>query len=137
MLAFLRAPDVVVIAALNDALRCDPETHGHVIFDPGVMALIDTDVPRKLAPVVIAQHALLRLVRDCADFTGSDRDRAERRCGRLQFRGRRLGFAIDYHSAAATGPARDPANPGTTRRILTIMLADGHAPAVPNILALD
>jgi hypothetical protein len=134
-LAFLRTPDITAIAALNDAVRCDPMTRGHVIFDPRVMALIDTDTPRKLAPVVIAQHALLRLVRDCTDctdctdFTGSDRDRAERRLGQFQFRLRTLGFTIDYHEAASTGPARDPANPTTARRILTIMLVDGRASA--------
>lgn len=125
-------PDITAIAALNDAVRCDPMTRGHVIFDPRVMALIDTDTPRKLAPVVIAQHALLRLVRDCTDCTdctGSDRDRAERRLGQFQFRLRTLGFTIDYHEAASTGPARDPANPTTARRILTIMLVDGRASA--------
>jgi hypothetical protein len=122
-------PTVARIASLNDALRDDPEAFGHVLFDPEVMAAIDTDMPRKLGPVVMAQHALLRLVRDCAYFTGSDRDRAERRCGRFTFRDRPLGFAIDYRDATSTGPARDAADPATTRRILTIRVLDEQAPA--------
>ncbi|WP_454887352.1 DUF3768 domain-containing protein [Sphingomonas oryzagri] len=123
MLAFLRpSATVAAIARLNDALRRDPGAHGHVLFSPGVMALIDTATPRAIAPVAFAQQQLIQLAGLASDFTGSNRDRAERRCGRFSFRGHALAFAIEYRDAAALRPARRPADPAATRRILTIML---------------
>lgn len=132
MLAFLRSTATsTAIAGLNDALRRDPAMHGHVLFSPGVMALIDTATPRAIAPVAFAQQQLIQLAGLASDFTGSRRDRAERRCGRFSFRGHRLAFAIEYRDIAAVRPARRPANPTTTRRILTIMLDRERASANP------
>lgn len=127
MLAFLRSPQTAAIATLNDALRSNPAAHGHVLFSPGIMAAIDTAMPRNISAVAFAQQQLIQLAGFATRFTGSDRDRAERRCGTFTFHGRTIAFDIEYRDAAAMRPARRPDNPATTRRILTIML-EGEDP---------
>jgi len=111
------------IASLNDQLRDDSGAHGHVLFTVGIMRLIDTASPRKMAAIVMAQQQLIRLAGLTRDFTGSDRDREERRCGAFRYLGHALAFDIEYRDAVALKPSRDPADRQATRRILTIGLA--------------
>lgn len=123
MPAITRLTRTARIASLNDQLRGDPAAHGHVLFTACIMRLIDTASPRKIAAVVMAQQQLIRLAGLARDFTGSDRDREERRCGAFRYLGHSLAFDIEYRDAAALKPSRDPADRQATRRILTIGLA--------------
>jgi hypothetical protein len=113
---------------LNDQLRSDPAAHGHVLFT-GIMRLIDDASPRKFAATVIAQQQLIRLAGVARHFTGSDRNRAECRCGTLRYLDQLLAFDIEYRDRDALKPSRDPADPQALRWILTTGLVSECAQA--------
>lgn len=129
MLAISPVTRAARIAALNDQLRRDPATHGHVLFTAGVMRLIDTETPRRIAAVVMAQQQLIRLAALGVCFTGTDADRAEHRCGTFTYLGQTLVFEIEYRDHKSLRLSRDPACPKATRRLLTIKLASEGPPS--------
>ncbi|ATC32534.1 DUF3768 domain-containing protein [Caulobacter vibrioides] len=101
------------IAALNDKLRATPGPGWTVTR--GVYAL----GPDFIAKVVAAVGAFAR-------FEPGDDPYGEHDFGAFELAGKRLFWKIDYYNLDLTDAARDPTNPGQTRRILTVMLAEEY-----------
>jgi hypothetical protein len=70
------------------------------------------------------QAAVMAAVQTFADFT-PDSD-GEHDCAALAVEGHRVLFTIDYHDMHLRGGSPDPADPGVTRRVLTIMLSEEY-----------
>jgi Protein of unknown function (DUF3768) len=107
-------PRTARIRALNDRLRT-AGLGGDVVLSGGVAALP--------GPVLVAVMAAVQAF----DRFSPDNDPfGEHDCAALEVDGRRVLFKIDYHDAGLRGGSPDPADPGATRRVLTIMLAEEY-----------
>ena len=113
------------VATLNDELRADLSNpqRGRVVMTQGIRALIeDTD----LSPFWIDSAALLRIVRDFADFSEDNDPHGERDFGAFVWKETRCFWKIDYYDAALEGGSPDPTDPGLTCRVITILRADEY-----------
>ena len=102
------------IAELNDGLRRTFEG-GLVVRTPGVEAL---------GPELVAR--VQGEVRAFAAFTEDNDPYGEHDFGSLEVDGRRLFWKIDCHDRQARYGSPDPADPGVTLRVLTVMLAEEY-----------
>jgi len=106
------------ICALNDTLRRNlfsPNVPGEVILTAGVSALLDSD-----------RFSLLDEVRCFEDFNEDNDPYGEHDFGRIDFKGERFFFKIDYYAPDMRHGSKTPAGPKRTRRVLTIMRADEY-----------
>lgn len=104
-----------IIRALNDALRQGNDPNGRVLVTQGVLAAGEAFV-KDVIQAVQAFHTF-----------GPDNDpHGEHDFGALPVAGRKIYFKIDYYDRALAGGSPDPADPGVTTRVLTIMLADEY-----------
>jgi len=102
------------IRTLNDDLREHLLTGGAVIT-PGVADL--------------GQETLERIVQTIAifdDFCEANDPYEEHDFGAFDVDGTTVFFKIDYYDKTLTAHSPDPADPGVTERVITIMLADEY-----------
>jgi len=107
-----------IVCELNDNLRWNlfaPTPHGEVILTAGVSALRDDD-----------RFVLLDEVRCFEDFTPNNDPYGEHDFGRIDFRGGRYFWKIDYYDNDMAAHSPDKSDPALTRRVLTIMRADEY-----------
>lgn len=103
------------IRALNDRLR-RTGLGGEVVITGGVAALLPGPV----------QASVMAAVQGFAAFTPDNDPRGEHDCAALEVEGHRVLFTIDCYDVTLGGGSPDPADPAVTRRVLTIMLAEGY-----------
>ncbi len=108
------------IAELNDLCRKAMGVAGRVFQTQGISAL-PPDV----------QSAIREKVELFDSFTEDNDPHGEHDFGAFDFKGERIFWKIDYYDRATFGSGRDygsenPADPATTLRVLTIMLADEY-----------
>ncbi len=102
------------IAALNDAFRAaGPERDW--VMTAGIQS-------RGLAFIA----AVIAKVRTHACFPPDSNPHGERDFGVISLAGDRVWFKIDYYDLDLRYGSEDPANPGRTRRVLTIMFPDEY-----------
>jgi hypothetical protein len=106
------------IRALNDELR-----HALPLAKPGCLVMATSGV-RSIADDRLA--ALVAAVRDFKDFTPDSDPHGEHDFGAVEHDGVRYFWKIDAYDRALTFASPDPANPGVTIRVLTIMRADEY-----------
>ena len=102
------------IAELNDELRRTFED-GLVVRTPGVEAL---------GPELVAR--VQGEVQAFAAFTPDNDPYGERDFGSLTLEGRIVFWKVDYHDRRGRCHSPDPADPGVTLRVLTVMLAEEY-----------
>lgn len=103
------------IARLNDHLRFTGED-GWILLSRGIAAL-----------PIAAKDAVIRAVRLFEDFTPDNDPHEEHDCAALTIGHRRIIWKIDYYPRdRARQDDPDPANPATTKRVMTIMLAEEY-----------
>ncbi|MDX3911440.1 MAG: DUF3768 domain-containing protein [Sphingobium sp.] len=102
------------IARLNDRLRSTGED-GWIFLSAGVAALPNA-----------AKDADMRAVRLFAAFTPDNDLHGEHDCAVVAVEDHRIIWKIDYHPRYRSGADPDPADPATTKRVMTIMLAEEY-----------
>lgn len=102
------------IAALNDAFR-ETFCNGILVLTSGFQAL-SGDV----------QASILYKVRTFDDFSADNDPYEEHDFGAFTYQGIRIVWKIDYYDLRVELHSEDPANPGVTQRVLTIMLAEEY-----------
>ncbi|THD60598.1 DUF3768 domain-containing protein [Phenylobacterium sp.] len=102
-----------VIAHLNDRLRLAP--------GPGWMI---TAALQAKGSVFVRQAVMA--VGSFTDFPEGDDPYGERDFGAFDLARERLIWKIDYYDRHLRDASPDPADPGVTRRILTLMLASDY-----------
>lgn len=102
------------IATLNDQLRRD-HTCGKVVITRSIQALGHQTILDVLAAVAAF-----------ADFTRDNDPQGEHDCAVMTVGGHRIIWKIDYYDSDLNFASDDPANPGITIRLLTIMLANEY-----------
>lgn len=117
----MASPNVERIRELNDQLRAagDPIAalvmNGSLVISSGLAGLGPPFVDDCLAAV-----------RAFSDFTEDNDPYGEHDMAFLDVDGRRIYFKIDYYDADLEHHSPDPADPGLTRRVLTIALAEEY-----------
>jgi hypothetical protein len=115
------ADESVQIRALNDAFRRELPSvvtalmHNRLVFTSGVAAHGDEFIDRAL-----------KAVRECAAFNEDNDPYGEHDFGSFQLDGAKLYWKIEYYDRLFDGRSRNPANAATTRRVLTILLAEEY-----------
>ena len=115
------AVDSARIRELNDALRTctDPilrlVINGQLVVTSAIVAHGDA----------FFKHAAAA-VRAFDDFTPDNDPHGEHDMAFLEVDGERIFFKVDYYDAALECLSPDPADPGVTRRVLTIGLASDY-----------
>ncbi len=102
------------IRALNDALRHDLSL-GHAVMTPGVAAL---------GPEVIAR--IVKTIQIYDDFCHANDPYEEHDFGSFAVDGHTIFFKIDYFDKDLIYHSPDPSDPGVTKRVITIMLAEEY-----------
>ena len=102
------------IAALNDQLRRD-HSRGKVVITRGIQALGHQAILEVLAAVAAF-----------SDFTPDNDPYGEHDCAVMAVGDLRILWKIDYYDTDLNFASDDPADPGVTIRVLTIMLADEY-----------
>ena len=69
---------------------------------------------------------LLSQVRAYSTFRPEDDPYDEHDFGSLVFDEHKVFWKIDYYNSDMTAGAEDPSDPGSTKRVLTVMLADEY-----------
>ncbi|CAA7614967.1 DUF3768 domain-containing protein [Magnetospirillum sp. UT-4] len=100
------------IAELNDRLRRD-HTCGKVVITRGIQALGHQSILDVLAAVAAF-----------SDFTPDNDPYSEHDCAVMTVGDHCVIWKIDYYDTDLNFASDDPANPGVTIRVLTIMLSD-------------
>lgn len=109
------------IRELNDALRTcrDPiaalAMNGSIIFTRGIVMRGQAFVNRAFAAVAAF-----------SEFTPENDPHGEHDMAFLTVDGVELFFKVDYYDAALQYHSPDPSDPGVTRRVLTIALAEEY-----------
>lgn len=103
------------IAHLNDMCRKAPGIGGQWFQTDGINALPIED-----------QSAIREMVETFDDFTEDNDPYGERDFGAFEYDDLRIFWKIDYYDKAMEYGSEDPANPGQTTRVLTIMLASEY-----------
>jgi hypothetical protein len=99
------------IAALNDELRQHLD-RGTAVITPGIAAL---------GPETVAR--IVQTIEVYDDFCHANDPHEEHDFGAFDVDGQRVFFKIDYYDKDLTMASPDPADPGLTQRVITIMLA--------------
>ena len=102
------------IAELNDMLRTTFLT-GRVVMTEGLRALPD--------PI---REEIITRVHTFDGFTPDNDPHGEHDFGAVTVEGVRAFWKIDYYDRTLSFGSDDPADPSTTCRVLTIMLADDY-----------
>jgi hypothetical protein len=102
------------IRTLNDAFRRSL-AGGRVMMTAGIAALPDA-----------ARTAVFNEVRTFNAFSADNDPHAEHDFGSFEIDGRKIFWKIDCYDAAMEFGSEDPADPSTTTRVLTIMLASEY-----------
>lgn len=102
------------IARLNDRLRSEG-WGGSIFMSAGIAAL----------PVAM-RDAIIRAVRQFSDFDADNDPHGEHDCAVVAVSGHRIIWKIDYYSSDHGGADPDPTDPATTKRVMTIMLAEEY-----------
>lgn len=100
------------IARLNDHFRFTGEG-GWTYLSRGVATL-----------PILTREAVIRAVRHFADFTPKNDPHGEHDCALLCVGAHRIMWKIDYYPRDDSQDDPDPADPVTTKRVMTIMLAE-------------
>lgn len=111
------------ITYLNDLLRThagDPEApaswvNGRVLITAGIAAMDIAD-----------QAAILLKVNTFDAFNADNDPHGEHDFGAFDYHGQRIFWKIDYYDPNLTTGSEDPADPGRTARVLTIILAEEY-----------
>ena len=103
------------IRALNDAFRMRGDGLGSIMLTAGVQALAGQDLAQ-----------ILSAIRCYDSFSIEEDPWNEHDFGVLRVRGQRVFWKIDYYDPTLRNGADDPANPDTTYRAMTIMLAEEY-----------
>lgn len=109
-----RIPRAEAIARLNDALR----RHGRggaIMVTRGVLSL-----------PLFRPEQLLRALAAYDSFDPENDPHGERDFGDLSLFGHDLLWKIDYYDTELRYGSNDPADPGQTQRVLTVMLASEY-----------
>ena len=104
-------PRAEVIASLNDQLR-KTGTGGTIITTQSVRRLAGFNV-----------EALAAALSNYSDFDAQNDPHGERDFGDLSLLGCDLLWKIDYYDLDLQFGSDDPADPGVTHRVLTVLLA--------------
>ncbi len=110
----LSQPNSERIRELNDTFR-QTFTGGRVVVTEGVDAL---------SPEVKAE--VLQQVRDFDRFDRENDPHGEHDFGNFEIEGQRFFFKIDYYGLDMESGSEDPAEPGKTTRVLTVMKAEEY-----------
>ena len=102
------------IRDLNDSFRSSL-TGGRVMITAGVEGL-----------GLMRVTEVLQSVRSFSAFNEDNDPHGEHDFGALTCSGERLFWKIDYYDRELDGGSEDPADPGVTTRVLTIMLASEY-----------
>jgi hypothetical protein len=102
------------IARLNDRLRTGGEG-GSIFMSAGIAAL-----PAEM------QDAIIRAVRQFSNFNGDNDPHGEHDCAVVAVPGHRIIWKIDYFPIDDGGADPDPTDPASTKRVMTIMLAEEY-----------
>lgn len=102
------------IRDLNDAFRRS-FVGGRVMTTAGIAAM-----PEELRAEVFER------VRAFETFTDENDPHREHDFGNFEVAGQKLFWKIDYYDAAMEFGSEDPADPSTTTRVLTVMLASEY-----------
>jgi hypothetical protein len=104
------------IAELNDRFRQgDRSIPGRIVQTIGIETLICDDPSKSIF--------LLAAIRSFDRFTADNDPHGEHDFGSLEFECEKLFWKIDYYDPSLEFGSQDPADPGKTHRVLTIMLA--------------
>ena len=106
------------VRRLNDEFRrklIDVTGRNKVILTDGVVALGEESF-----------NTLIMEVRTFEDFNGANDPYGEHDFGRIDFKGEKYFFKIDYYDNSLKLHSADKSNPDLTRRVLTIMRADEY-----------
>lgn len=114
------------IRELNDAFRRKGPTWATLlgVVQPDEDGWFITDGVNALGPAFSLEA--VRAVRGFDSFTGDNDPHREHDFGAFEVVGQRLFWKIDYYDLDLRYGSEDPANPGITRRIITIMLASEY-----------
>lgn len=99
------------IARLNDAFRQAIGQGGHVYMTPGIQALSPED-----------QFQVFNLVKTFNDFSEGNDPYGEHDFGAFDYKGDRVFWKIDYYDNDLECGSEDPADPGKTVRVMTVMM---------------
>ncbi len=102
------------IAHLNDTLRTT-FLGGSLVLTTGMQALPEED-----------QVGILHAVRIFDTFTPDNDPHGEHDFGRIEYKGYRIFWKIDYYDPTLTFGSENPADPSQTNRVLTVMLAEEY-----------
>ena len=103
------------IAQLNDLCRSAMGVAGKLFQTAGISAL------------PLHQQSRIREIVETFDaFEPGNDPHGERDFGAFIFDGQRIFWKIDYYDRTLTKGSEDPADPGQTVRVLTIMLASEY-----------
>ncbi len=110
------------IAELNDLFRKNPTpiigkppVQGKLLITQGISALSQED-----------QASILAKVRDFRDFTADNDPYGEHDFGSFEHQDQKIFWKIDYYAPDMNSGSEDPADPGKTNRVLTVMLAEEY-----------
>ena len=102
------------IRVLNDELR-QHLLGGGAVITTGIAALGDDAVSR-----------LVQAIAKFDDFCDDNDPYQEHDFGAFDFEEHRVKFKIDYYAQGMQAVSSDPANPSTTGRVITLMLAEEY-----------
>lgn len=102
------------IRDLNDAFR-QSFVGGAVMLTSGIIALGR-----------VSQDAILAKVRAFDAFSSENDPYGEHDFGSFEHEGQWIMFKIDYYDADLIHGSDNPADPGITKRVLTVMLASDY-----------
>ena len=103
------------IAELNDLARTAMGIASVLVQTVGIQALSPQD-----------QSAIREKVETFNEFTPANDPYGERDCGAFEHNGERILWKIDYYDKNLEYGSEDNSDPGQTRRVLTIMLAEEY-----------
>jgi Protein of unknown function (DUF3768) len=102
------------IRALNDELRQNFAV-GIAVMTPGVAALGAEAVERIVKTIAVFD-----------DVCHANDPHEEHDFGSFEADGHKIMFKIDYYDRELSMHSPDPADPSVTKRVITIMLAEGY-----------
>lgn len=102
------------IRELNNRLRVE-RAGGQLFVTHGICSLGRTFVP-----------AMIKAVTEFTEFTADNDPHGEHDFGSLDVLGHRICWKIDYWDSHMKYGSPDPADPGSTTRVLTIMLVSEY-----------
>lgn len=103
------------VRELNDLCRTAMGVGGKVYMTQGIAALSPAD-----------QSAIREKVERFNDFNADNDPYGEHDFGSFEHAGEKIFWKIDYYDKTMDKGSEDPADPGQTTRVLTIMLADEY-----------